>query len=147
MGQIGVGQTENKEKCVMCERTFEEDQLTLTPYEKTKTVELMCDKCIEEQSPKPVEDVELKSETIDNNSIKTETKPNDMKEAVNGTKPESIIAPSTCTCAKFPLCGAVRATQAWDEFTNTETKAYFIQTLTDYFKIDFCPFCGKRLYK
>src|SRR3972149_5740491 len=138
MGLIGAGRVERQEKCVVCQKTFEEDELRLLPYLKTQTVELMCDPCSKTQ--------------VDNNNVEdkikitTTKKPNEMKELVNETKKE-VKAKSMCSCAKFPLCKAIRAIQAFDEFSNSEIRAYFISGFGDYFKIDFCPFCSKGLYK
>jgi len=35
MGMIGIGRRESQEKCTVCEKTFPEDELELTPYSKT----------------------------------------------------------------------------------------------------------------
>ena len=147
MGLIGAGRIERQEKCVVCQKTFEEDALELHPYPKTNTVELMCSTCRKTIPISPVPDIELTTEKIeDKNKITIEKKPNPMKEAVNGTKKE-VSPKSMCECAKFPLCKAVRAIQAFDEFSNSEVRAYFISAFGDFYKIDHCPFCGKRLYK
>jgi len=145
MGVIGSGRRETQEKCVICNKTFPEDQLELSPYEKTKTVELMCKRC--RIISKPTPDVPVKTnKTEDENKIITEKKPNIKKELVNeGASP--LQEKSQCKCAKFPMCKAVRATQAWDEFSNMEVKAFFIGAGFDFYKISFCPFCGEGLYK
>jgi len=145
MGLIGAGRIERQEKCTVCQKTFEEDELKLVPYAKTNTVELMCESCSGTQIITP--EVTLTTEkTEEKDKIITEKKPNPMKEAVNATKKE-VKAKSMCNCAKFPLCKAIRAIQAFDEFSNSEIRAYFISGFGDYFKIDFCPFCSKSLYK
>jgi len=147
MGQVGAGRIDRQEKCVVCQKTFEEDELILTPYNLTNTVELMCGSCSKTQTVESVEEVLIKTEiTEDKIDVTTAKKPNKMKEAVNDTKKE-VKAKSTCACAKFPLCKAVRAIQAFDEFSNSEIRAYFISAYGDYYKIDFCPFCGSGLYK
>ena len=146
MGLIGAGRNESQEKCVVCEKTFGEDELRLVPYHKTQTVELLCNACSESQFAE-VTEVPLTTEGVEDKvKIITTKKPNPMKEAVNETKKE-VKAKSMCNCAKFPLCKGVRAIQAFDEFSNSEIRAYFISAYGDYYKIDFCPFCGKRLYK
>lgn len=145
MGVVGSRRRETQEKCAVCEKTFSEDQLELTPYTKTNTVELMCKICREVS--KPVSDVPVKTnKPEDENVIVTEKKPNIKKELVNeGASP--LQEKSQCACAKFPMCRAVRATQAWDEFSNMEVKAFFIGAGFDFYKISFCPFCGEGLYK
>ena len=146
MGLIGAGRIERQEKCISCQKTFEEDQLRLIPYSKTQTVELMCDACSNSQF-ESVTEVPLKAEnTEDKIEITTVKKTNKMKEAVNETK-KSVKGESICGCVKLPLCKAVRPIQAFDEFSNSEIRAYFISAYGDYYKIDFCPFCSKRLYK
>ena len=145
MGLIGAGRMERQEKCIVCQKTFEEDELKLIPYKKTNTVELMCEPC--EKSQIISSNIPLTAKKADDkNKITTEKKSNPMKEAVNETK-KDVKPKSMCSCAKFPLCKAIRAIQAFDEFSNSEIRAYFISGFGDYFKIDFCPFCGKRLYK
>jgi len=143
MGMIGAHRKKSQEKCVACENTFEEDKLTLTPYNKTKTLELMCGKCSDEQKPQ----VNLKSKTKDENVIKTKKKPNPKKEIINKNQEKVENAVSKCNCARLPLCNAIRATQAFDEFSNSEIRAFFIGSGFDFYKIEFCPFCGKSLYK
>ena len=145
MGVVGSRRREIQEKCAVCEKTFSEDKLELTPYTKTCTVELMCKIC--RDISKPVSDVTVKTnKPKDENVIVTEKKPNIKKELVNeGAHP--LQEKSQCTCAKFPMCRAVRATQAWDEFSNMEVKAFFIGAGFDFYKISFCPFCGEGLYK
>lgn len=144
MGMIGIGRRETQEKCTVCEKTFPEDELELTPYDKTKTVELMCKVC---RRNRPALEVPLKAKKPeDENIIITEKKPNIKKELVN-QEASPLQKKSECSCAKFPMCRAVRATQAWDEFSNRETKAFFVGAGFDFYKIDFCPFCGKSLYK
>jgi len=146
MGQVGAGRIERQEKCVSCQKTFEEDELRLVPYHKTQTVELLCNTCSETQFAE-VTEVPLTAENIEEKiKVTTTKKPNPMKEVVNETKKE-VKAKSMCSCAKFPLCKAIRAIQAFDEFSNSEIRAYFISGFGDYFKIDFCPFCSKSLYK
>ena len=144
MGLIGAGRVDRNEKCISCQKTFPEDELQLKPYHKTNALELMCNNC---SGLQPVEEVPLESKPVEEKiKITTTTKPNKMKEAVNDTKKE--VKPKTmCNCAKFPLCKAVRAIQAFDEFSNSEIRAYFISAYGDYYKIDFCPFCGESLYK
>jgi len=143
MGMIGANRNIGQEKCVICEKTFPEDQLELEPYNKTKTLELMCDKC------KGSTNKEIKISTKkhdDKDKIVTEKKSNEIKEIVN-EQAEPIKKKSKCQCAKFPMSKAIRATQAWDEFSNKEIKAFFIGAGFDFYKIDFCPFCGEGLYK
>ena len=144
MGLIGADRREVMEKCVSCEKTFPEDELDLQPYEKTKTIELMCKECkkISQKNDLPI--TTEKKEDV--NKITTEKKSNTLKQIVN-EEAVPIKTIVTCTCAKFPLCKAIRATQAWDEFSNKEIRAYFVVKDLDFYKIDFCPFCGKRLYK
>ncbi len=143
MGIIGAHRRKLNEKCVICEKTFSEDELELQPYNKTKTLELMCKNC----KAGIKEEVEITSEKQpDKNKIKTEKKQNKIKEIVN-EEAEPIEKKSKCQCAKFPLCKGIRATQAWDEFSNKEIKAFFVGAGFDFYKIDFCPFCGKGLYK
>lgn len=145
MGLIGAGRTVRQEKCKVCQKTFEEDELKLAPYHLTNAVELMCEPCSKTHSI--TEEVLLTTETVEDKiKITTIKKPNEMKELVNETKKE-VEPTSMCSCAKFPLCKGVRAIQAFDEFSNSEIRAYFISAYGDYYKIDFCPFCGKRLYK
>lgn len=147
MGLIGAGRTERQEKCIACEKTFEEDELRLMPYNKTRTIELMCTPCSESQFASTTEEVPLTAKpTEETMKVTTEKKPNPKKEVVNETKKE-VKASSMCNCAKFPLCKGVRAIQAFDEFSNSEIRAYFISAYGDYYKIDFCPFCGKKLYR
>lgn len=145
MGVIGSGRRETQEKCVVCNKTFPEDQLELSPYEKTKTVELMCKICRRISNPTPEVSVKTKKPK-DENKIITEKKPNIKKELVNEGA-TTLQEKSQCKCAKFPMCKAVRATQAWDEFSNMEVKAFFIGAGFDFYKISFCPFCGEGLYK
>lgn len=143
MGVIGANRTKNVEKCIVCENTFPEDQLELEPYNKTKTLELMCIGCKSNAKA----ELDLTSEKqSDKNKIKTKKKPNEIKEIVN-EQAEPMKEISTCKCAKFPMCKAIRATQAWDEFSNREVKAFFVGAEADFYKINFCPFCGKGLYK
>ncbi len=143
MRNVGANRRVGQEKCVICEKTFSEDELELEPYNKTKTLELMCNEC---KSGVKAE-VPLTSEKQpDKNKIKIEKKPNKLKEIVN-EQAEPIEKKSTCKCARFPMSKAIRATQAWDEFSNKEIKAFFIGEGFDFYKIDFCPFCGKGLYK
>jgi len=140
---IGSGRRKLNEKCVICEKTFPEDELVLEPYNKTKTLELMCKNC----KTGVQEEVKLTSEKQpDKNKITTKKKKNKIKEIVN-EEAEEMGEKSTCMCAKFPMCKAIRATQAWDEFSNKEIKAFFVGAGFDFFKIDFCPFCGESLYK
>ena len=147
MGLVGAGRNERQEKCVVCQKTFEEDELRLTPYHMTNTIELMCDPCSNSQFANVTEEVPLTTETTEDKIKMTTTKkPNEMKELVNETQKE-VEPTSTCSCAKFPLCKGVRAIQAFDEFSNSEIRAYFISAYGDYYKIDFCPFCGNGLYK
>jgi len=140
---IGAGRRKLNEKCVICEKTFPEDELVLEPYNKTKTLELMCKNCKAGAS----KEISLTTEKQpDKNKIKTEKKQNKIKELVN-EEAETLDKKSTCQCAKFPMCKAIRATQAWDEFSNKEIKAFFVGAGFDFHKIDFCPFCGESLYK
>jgi len=53
MGMIGSGRRIIQQKCAICAKTFPEDQLELTPYKKTKTVELMCKICRRMSKPAP----------------------------------------------------------------------------------------------
>lgn len=146
MGLIGAGRIERQEKCAVCQKTFLEDELELHPYPKTNTIELMCKIC-RRMATNPSSEVELTTKkTEDKNKIVTEVKPNEFKKVVNETK-KKVAPKSTCSCAKFPLCKAVRAIQAFDEFSNSEVRAYFISAFGDFYKIDFCPFCGNGLYK
>lgn len=143
MGIIGINKSNSVEKCVVCQKTFPEDELELEPYNKTKTLELMCIGC--KSGAKA--DLDLTAEKqSDKNEIKTEKKPNEIKEIVN-EQAEPMKKDSICACAKFPMSKAIRATQAWDEFSNREVKAFFIGAGFDFYKINFCPFCGKGLYK
>lgn len=145
MGLIGAGRTERQEKCIVCQKTFEEDELKLVPYHLTNAIELMCEPCSKTHSI--IEEVPLTTETAEDKiKITTTKKLNEMKELVNETKKE-IKGKSMCNCAKLPLCKGVRAIQAFDEFSNSEIRAYFISAYGDYYKIDFCPFCGQSLYK
>lgn len=145
MGMIGSGRRVTQEKCAICDKTFPEDQLELTPYKKTKTVELMCKIC--RRMSKPAPEIPVKtSKPKDENVIITEKKTNKLKEIVN-SQAEPLNKKSQCTCAKFPMCKAIRATQAWDEFSNMEVKAFFVGAGFDFYKISFCPFCGNKLYK
>ena len=80
MGVIGADRTKNVEKCIVCENTFPEDQLELEPYNKTKTLELMCIGC--KSGAKAELDLTSEKQT-DKNKIKTEKKPNEIKEIVN----------------------------------------------------------------
>ncbi len=147
MGIIGAHRRKLNEKCVVCEKTFPEDELELKPYEKTSTLELMCINCSAGNTASTLDDVRVKSnKQEDKNKIKTKKKKNKIKEIVN-EEAEPIEKKSTCQCAKFPLCKGIRATQAWDEFSNKEIKAFFVGAGFDFYKIDFCPFCGKGLYK
>src|SRR3972149_2966214 len=137
MGLIGAGRVERQEKCVVCQKTFEEDELRLLPYLKTQTVELMCDPCSKTQVDNITEEVPLTANNVEDKiKITTTKKPNEMKELVNETKKE-VKAKSMCSCAKFPLCKAIRAIQAFDEFSNSEIRAYFIR----------CPMCGSYAIK
>ena len=147
MGVIGANKNIHQEKCVVCEKTFIEDELELKPYEKTSTLELMCNGCSAGNTASSLDDVRVNSKKQpDKNKIKTKKKRNKIKEIVN-EEAEPIEKKSTCSCAKFPMCKAVRATQAWDEFSNKEIKAFFVGAGFDFYKIEFCPFCGKGLYK
>src|SRR3990172_8305791 len=147
MGLIGAGRVERQEKCVVCQKTFEEDELRLLPYLKTQTVELMCDPCSKTQVDNITEEVPLTANNVEDKiKITTTKKPNEMKELVNETKKE-VKAKSMCSCAKFPLCKAIRAIQAFDEFSNSEIRAYFISGFGDYFKIDFLPFCMSHIFR
>jgi len=147
MGMIGANKNTHQEKCVVCEKTFLEDELELKPYEKTSTLELMCRKCLPSNKASSLDDVRISSnKQKDKNKIKTKKKPNKIKEIVN-EEAEPIKKKSKCSCAKFPMSKAIRATQAWDEFSNKEIKAFFIGAGFDFYKIDFCPFCGQSLYK
>lgn len=146
MGRVGASGSKRQEKCMICQKTFEEDELKLFPYPKTQTIELMCDPCSQIQFDGIIEEVPLTTEIAEDKiKITTTKKLNEMKELVNETQKE-ITPTSMCNCAKFPLCKGVRAIQAFDEFSNSEIRAYFISAYGDYYKIDFCPFCGKRLY-
>lgn len=128
---------------MICNKTFPEDQLELEPYNKTKTLELMCNKCKGSVN----KELEISTEKhVDKDKIVTKKKPNEIKEIVN-EQAEPIKEKSQCKCAKFPMCKAIRATQAWDEFSNMEVKAFFVGAGFDFYKISFCPFCGKGLYK
>jgi len=144
---IGAGRRKLNEKCVVCEKTFPEDELELKAYDKTKTLELMCINCSPTNKASTLDDVKINSKKQkDKNKIKTKKKRNKIKELVN-EEAEPIEKESTCKCAKFPMSKAIRATQAWDEFSNKEIKAFFIGAGFDFYKIDFCPFCGEGLYK
>ena len=142
---IGSGRRDVQEKCTLCQKTFPEDQLELAPYPKTKTVELMCKIC--RRMSKPAPEVPVKtSKPEDGNQIIIEKKPNNQKDLVN-EETQTLQKKSNCACAKFPMCKAIRATQAWDEFSNREVKAFFVGAGFDFYKISFCPFCGEGLYK
>ncbi len=147
MGMIGANKNLHQEKCVVCEKTFLEDELELKPYEKTSTLELMCKRCLPSNKASSLDDVRINTgKQKDKNKIKTKKKRNKIKEIVN-EEAEPIKKKSKCSCAKFPMSKAIRATQAWDEFSNKEIKAFFIGAGFDFYKIDFCPFCGQSLYK
>lgn len=147
MGQIGANRRNIQEKCIVCEKTFPEDELELHPYDKTEKIELMCNHCSGTNKASTLDDVRINSKKQkDKNKIKTKKKPNKIKNIVN-EEAEPVKPTTTCSCAKFPLCKAMRATQAWDEFSNKEIRAYFVGAGFDFYKIDFCPFCGQSLYK
>jgi len=147
MGMIGANKSQSQEKCVVCEKTFLEDELELKPYDKTKTLELMCSKCSPIHKASTLDDVRVNTgKQEDKPKIKTKKKRNKIKEIVN-EQAEPLKEKSTCSCAKFPMSKAIRATQAWDEFSNKEIKAFFVGAGFDFYKIDFCPFCGESLYK
>ena len=147
MGQIGANRRNLQLKCIVCEKTFLEDELELKPYDKTKTLELMCQTCIPANKASTLDDVRINTKKQkDKNKIKTKKKSNKIKDIVN-EEAEPVKPTTTCSCAKFPLCKAMRATQAWDEFSNKEIRAYFVGAGFDFYKIDFCPFCGQSLYK
>lgn len=144
---IGAGRRQLNEKCIICENTFPEDELELLPCAKTGTIELMCNSCSQTNKAPTLDDVKINTnKQKDKNKIKTKKKRNKIKELVN-EEAEPIEKKSTCKCAKFPMSKAIRATQAWDEFSNKEIKAFFIGAGFDFYKIEFCPFCGKGLYK
>jgi len=135
MGQIGKHR-KVKSECGNCGGIFDEDLLMFKPSKKTNAIELMCPHCVE----------------LEEKDIQTEPQPQEVsEEEVKELDNRKMISPAECSCVKFPTCGAIGFYQAEDDFTEDSMKAYFIyaKTLDEqiYYAIDFCPFCGKRLYK
>ncbi len=132
MSAIGRGKSLKKDSCVSCEREFLEDQLDLVPFAKTGKMEMLCPTCKSDVS----------------GGIEGDTK--GVKKLKDVKSPETIIEikPDECACALLPQCSAIGFYEGFDNFTNKVLKAYFIRdNQQNYFKVDFCPFCGKRLYK
>lgn len=132
MSAIGRGKSLKKGSCVSCEREFLEDQLDLVPFSKTGKMEMLCPICKSDVSG------------IIEGETKGVKKFEDIKSPENKPEPN----PSECGCALLPQCSAIGFYEGFDNFTNNAMKAYFIRDdQKNYFKVDFCPFCGKRLYK
>ena len=84
MGMIGYNKSQSQGKCVVCEKTFLEDELELKPYDKTKTLELMCMKCSPEHKASTLDDVRVNTEKQkEKNKMKSKKKRNKIKEVVN----------------------------------------------------------------
>ncbi len=135
MGQIGR-RRKVKSKCGNCDGEFDEDILIFKPSSRTNSIELMCPHCVE----------------LEKDEVQTEPQPQEIsQEEVKELDNRDMISPAECICPKFPACGAIGFYQAEDDFTESNIKAYFIyaKNLDEqiYYAIDFCPFCGKRLYK
>lgn len=133
MSAIGSGKSIRKDKCVSCERDFQEDQLDLVPFTKTGKMEMLCPTC----------KVDVAGEIEGGTNTKGVKELKDTRKNVTG-----LPEPADCACALLPQCSALGFYEAFDNFTNNVMKAYFIRdNQKNYFKVDFCPFCGKRLYK
>ncbi len=132
MSAIGKGKSLKQEACAGCKREFQEDKLDLVPYTKTGKMELLCPTC------KSGIAGDIEGDTKGVKRLK------DVK--IHETKQEP--KPAECVCALLPQCSAIGFYEGFDNFSNKVMKAYFIRdNQQNYFKADFCPFCGKRLYK
>lgn len=135
MGRVGKHR-KVKSNCGICGESFDEEILIFKTSNKTNAIELMCPNCTK----------------TDGDGIQTEPESQEVsEEEVKELDNREMISPAECSCVKFPACGAIGFYQAEDDFTENNIKAYFIyaKNLDEqiYYAIDFCPFCGKRLYK
>jgi len=133
MSAIGSGKSIRTDKCISCERDFQEDLLDLAPFTKTGKMEMLCPTC----------KAGVSGEIEGGTGTKGVKELKDTRKNVSG-----LPEPAECVCALLPQCSAIGFYEAYDNFTNNVMKAYFIQdNQKNYFKVDFCSFCGKRLYK